>query len=115
MNMMFAEKANWANYTPGQFPDNVKSVTVNSPTQLTFTLNSTYSSTWFTGGFSPEPTCGPLMSAAGFLIYWFLRGQQPWLGLAVYAAYLMHPALHQVYLSGFRRETLASNESWPLR
>jgi peptide/nickel transport system substrate-binding protein len=49
MNMMFAEKANWANYTPGQFPDNVKSVTVNSPTQLTFTLNSTYSSTWFTG------------------------------------------------------------------
>jgi peptide/nickel transport system substrate-binding protein len=49
MNMMFAEKANWANYIPGEFPDNIKSVTVNSPTQLTLTLNTTYSGTWFTG------------------------------------------------------------------
>ncbi len=49
MNMMFTEKANWSNYVPGEFPDNVKSVTVNSPTQLTFTLDNTYSSTWYTG------------------------------------------------------------------
>src|SRR3984893_12381068 len=59
MNMMFAEKANWANYTPGGFPDNIKSVTVNSPTQITFTLDGTYSSTWFTGNelsqISPMP------------------------------------------------------------
>ena len=36
MNMMHAEKANWAAYAPGTFPDNIKSITINSPTQLTF-------------------------------------------------------------------------------
>lgn len=48
-----------------------------------------------------------LMAGAGLVIYWFLRLEHPWLGLAVFASYLMHPAFHQVYLSGFRRETLA--------
>ncbi|HEX4701064.1 MAG TPA: ABC transporter substrate-binding protein [Pseudonocardiaceae bacterium] len=59
MNMMFAEKANWSNYVPTEFPDNVKSVVVNSPTRLTFTLDNTYSSTWYTGNelaqISPMP------------------------------------------------------------
>ncbi|HEX4724726.1 MAG TPA: ABC transporter substrate-binding protein [Pseudonocardiaceae bacterium] len=60
MNMMFAEKANWANYVPGEFPDNVKSVTVNSPTQLTMTLDNTYSSTWFTGDELAQVTPMPM-------------------------------------------------------
>lgn len=46
-------------------------------------------------------------AGAGFLIYWFFRDDKPWLGLAVYAAYLMHPSLHQVNLVEFRRLTLA--------
>ena len=48
-----------------------------------------------------------LLGGAGFLIYWHFRRQNPWLGLAVFAAYLMHPALHQVNLIEFRRLTLA--------
>lgn len=48
-----------------------------------------------------------LLAGAGFLIYWFFRPDRPWLGLSVYAAYLMHPGLHQVNLIGFRRNTLA--------
>jgi uncharacterized membrane protein len=44
---------------------------------------------------------------AGFLIYWFFRKDAPWTGLAVYAAYLMHPSLHQVSLADFRRVTTA--------
>jgi uncharacterized membrane protein len=48
-----------------------------------------------------------LLGGAGFLIYWFFRRQNPWLGLVVFAAYLMNPALHQVNLVEFRRLTLA--------
>ncbi|HET6504034.1 MAG TPA: ABC transporter substrate-binding protein [Amycolatopsis sp.] len=49
MNMMFAEKANWFEYVPGQFPDNVKSVTATGPQQVTLQLTEPYSPTWFTG------------------------------------------------------------------
>jgi len=48
-----------------------------------------------------------LLSGAGFLIYQHFRRTASWLGLAVFAAYLMHPALHQINLALFRRETLA--------
>ena len=48
-----------------------------------------------------------LLGGAGFLIYWHFRRTAPWLGLIVFAAYLMHPALHQVNLAEFRRITLA--------
>ncbi len=48
-----------------------------------------------------------LFGGAGFLIYWFFRRQNPWLGLVVFAAYLMSPTLHQVNLVEFRRLTLA--------
>jgi uncharacterized membrane protein len=47
------------------------------------------------------------LGGAGFLIYWFFREDAPWLGLAVYAAYSLHPALHQVNLVEFRRVTAA--------
>lgn len=49
VNMLLAEKANYAQYVPGEFPDNVRSVKATGPEQVTFTLNDTYSSTWFTG------------------------------------------------------------------
>ena len=48
MNMMHAEKANWAAYAPGTFPDNVKSITINSPTQLTFQLTGSFNPLWLT-------------------------------------------------------------------
>lgn len=48
MNMLHAEKANWADYSQGALPDNIKSITVNSPTKLTFTLTAPVNSYWFT-------------------------------------------------------------------
>ncbi len=48
-----------------------------------------------------------LLGGAGFLIYWHFRRQAPWLGLIVFAAYLMHPSLHHVNLAEIRRLTLA--------
>jgi uncharacterized membrane protein len=47
------------------------------------------------------------LGGAGFLIYSFFREDAPWLGLAVYAAYSLHPVLHQVNLVEFRRVTAA--------
>ncbi|MDY7075606.1 MAG: DUF2079 domain-containing protein [Chloroflexota bacterium] len=49
------------------------------------------------------------LGGAGFLIYVFFRRNKatPWPGLIIYAAYLMHPALHQVNLAEFRRITTA--------
>lgn len=48
MNMLHAEKKNWAGYAPGTIPDNVTDVAVDSPTQLTFTLNGSYNTFWYT-------------------------------------------------------------------
>ncbi|HEY1651390.1 MAG TPA: ABC transporter substrate-binding protein [Acidimicrobiales bacterium] len=48
MNMMHAQKANWFDYTPGYFPDNVKSVVVNSPSSIEFTFNKSLDPTWMT-------------------------------------------------------------------
>ncbi|MHB8243977.1 MAG: ABC transporter substrate-binding protein [Acidimicrobiales bacterium] len=49
MNMMKAEKTNWAGYVPGDFPDNVVSYSASSPTSntVTFNLNAAYSTNWF--------------------------------------------------------------------
>ena len=46
--MMHAQKANWAAYAPGDMPDNVKSITINSPTQVTFTFTKSYNPLWLT-------------------------------------------------------------------
>jgi peptide/nickel transport system substrate-binding protein len=48
MNMLHSDKANWAAYASGFIPDNVKSITINSPTQLTFTLTGPVNPYWFT-------------------------------------------------------------------
>ncbi len=46
-NMVTAEKANWAAYVPGAYPDNVVSTKVLSPTSIEFNLNNAYSHQWF--------------------------------------------------------------------
>ena len=48
MHMVKAEKSNWAGYVPGAFPDNITSVTKVDPSTVKLTLNSAYSSNWFT-------------------------------------------------------------------
>jgi peptide/nickel transport system substrate-binding protein len=39
---------NWGDYTPGLFPDNLSSITVDSPSSLTFNLTSDVNPLWFT-------------------------------------------------------------------
>jgi peptide/nickel transport system substrate-binding protein len=59
-NMVEAEKANWCNYVPGLYPDNVTAVTAVSPHQVTFTLNRSYAPGWFTGNELSQITPLPL-------------------------------------------------------
>jgi peptide/nickel transport system substrate-binding protein len=47
-NLIEADKANWGFYTPGEFPDNVRSVQVVSPSVIRFVLTRAYSPQWFT-------------------------------------------------------------------
>ena len=47
-NMVTANKANWAAYSPGEYPDNVTSVTVNSAKSITFHLSQKYGTYFFT-------------------------------------------------------------------
>jgi len=46
-NLVTANKSNWAAYSPGEYPDNVVSTTINSPTSLTFTLSQQFGSLFF--------------------------------------------------------------------
>ena len=47
------------------------------------------------------------VATAGLILYRQHRqNQQPWLGLTLMGAFLMHPTVHQVTLVGFRRESL---------
>ena len=48
MNMLHAESTNWFDYMPGFLPDNVKSVTMSSPTSLSFTFTEAVDPTWLT-------------------------------------------------------------------
>jgi peptide/nickel transport system substrate-binding protein len=47
-NLITASKTDDCNYVPGYYPDNVVSVKADGPMQVTFTLNHSYSPTWFT-------------------------------------------------------------------
>jgi peptide/nickel transport system substrate-binding protein len=47
-NLITASKTSDCNYVPGYYPDNVVSVKADGPMQVTFTLNHSYSPTWFT-------------------------------------------------------------------
>lgn len=48
MNMMRAEKQNWAAYVPGEFPDDITNVVATGKYQVTFYLNKSYNPHWFT-------------------------------------------------------------------
>lgn len=48
INLLKANKANFAAYIPGEFPDNVTSTKVLSPDKLQLTLNRSYNPRWFT-------------------------------------------------------------------
>jgi len=48
LNMMKAEKANYAGYAPGLLPDNLVSYGATGKDQVTLHLNQAYSSYWFT-------------------------------------------------------------------
>ncbi len=67
MNMLHAETANWYDYVPGLFPDNVKSVVATSPSEVTFTFNKSYEPTWMTynefSQITPFPTAWDVTSA----------------------------------------------------
>jgi peptide/nickel transport system substrate-binding protein len=49
-NMVTANKDDWAGYSPGEYPDNVISTTINpsNPLQITFNLSQAYGSYFFT-------------------------------------------------------------------
>jgi peptide/nickel transport system substrate-binding protein len=71
MNMLHAEKANWAAYAPGgsNIPDNVKNITIDSPTQLTFQLTGSFNTYWYTynqlSQITPLPLAWDTTSATG--------------------------------------------------
>ena len=48
INILKANKSQWAAYSPGQFPDNVTSMKVLSSTKLQMNLNKSYAPTFFT-------------------------------------------------------------------
>ena len=60
MNMLHAESSNWYDYTPGYIPDDIKSVTVSSPTTVVFTMNAPISPSWFTYNQASQITPFPL-------------------------------------------------------
>jgi len=47
VNLVKAAGANWGDYTPGDFPYNVKAMTIESPTKMTFTLTKPYNPTYY--------------------------------------------------------------------
>jgi peptide/nickel transport system substrate-binding protein len=60
LNMMKAEKMNYAGYTPGTLPDNLASFSVTAPDTIVLHLTKTYASTWFTYNQLAEITPMPL-------------------------------------------------------
>lgn len=48
LNMLEAEKTNYAGYTPGLLPDNMTSYSATGPDQVTLHLKQAYSAIWFT-------------------------------------------------------------------
>jgi len=48
LNLLEAEKANYAGYTPGLLPDNMASYKATGPDQVTLQLKQAYGSLWFT-------------------------------------------------------------------
>jgi peptide/nickel transport system substrate-binding protein len=49
LNLLKANKTEWADYTPKQFPDNVTSMKIISPYELQMKLDKSYGASFFTG------------------------------------------------------------------
>ncbi|MGH3492987.1 MAG: ABC transporter substrate-binding protein [Sciscionella sp.] len=60
MDMLTVEKKNYFQYVPGEFPDNVKSVTATGPRQVTMHLTAPVSPAWFTGDQLTQVTPMPM-------------------------------------------------------
>jgi peptide/nickel transport system substrate-binding protein len=45
-NVLTADKTNWWDYSPGEFPDNVTAFKILSPSRFSLTFKGSYSSTW---------------------------------------------------------------------
>lgn len=97
INLVKANKAHWANYVPGGFPDNVVSWRAVNPTTVQLRLNASYNPFWFTynelsqitplpiawdrisaGGAAPAPAAAHLPDttpAGARAVYAFLNGQ----------------------------------------
>ena len=60
LNMMKAEKSNYAGYTPGTLPDNLASFSITGPDTIVLHLTKNYASTWFTYNQLAEITPMPL-------------------------------------------------------
>ncbi len=60
LNMMKAEKSNYAGYTPGTLPDNLASFSITGPDTIVLHLTKDYASTWFTYNQLAEITPMPL-------------------------------------------------------
>ncbi len=69
LNMMKAEKDNYAGYVPGLMPDNLVSYQMTGPLQVTLHLNRGYSVSWFTynqlSEITPMPLAWDVTSLAG--------------------------------------------------
>ena len=69
LNMTEAEKANWYAYAKGLLPDNIVSYKATGANQVTFQLNKSYSSLWFTynqlAELTPMPMAWDVTSLAG--------------------------------------------------
>jgi len=69
LNLLEAEKANYAGYTPGLMPDNIVSYKATGPEQVTIQLNQAYSSIWFTYNqlaiLTPMPSAWDVSAAGG--------------------------------------------------
>jgi peptide/nickel transport system substrate-binding protein len=67
INMERAEKANYAGYVPGQFPDNITSVSAPDDSTVVLNTDKPYSQQWFTynelGQITPMPTAWDMTSA----------------------------------------------------
>jgi len=48
MNLLHSDKTGWAGYAPNSIPDDVKAITVDNSTELTFTLTASVNPVWFT-------------------------------------------------------------------
>jgi peptide/nickel transport system substrate-binding protein len=60
LNMLAAEKANWAYYVPGGLPDNLSSWKVTGPSTIVLHLKAAYSPDWFTDNELSQITPLPL-------------------------------------------------------